>query len=181
MRLANRVLAALLSLALIVAGVLLIIEVIADRLNHRPAIVHWHRAYDWAKRTTWNAGSVRVTCGVLILLGLLLLIAELKPARVSRLAADPTEAGAAHIDTAYTRRGLAAAIRSAVTRVDGVRGASVKVKRRKVKVAATAAARDRAAARSLRGPISAAVGQRLTSLKLRREPSVSVRVTPRNR
>ena len=48
-----------------------------------------------------------------------LLIAELKPARVSRLAADPTEAGADAIDTAYTRRGLAAAIRSAVTAVDG--------------------------------------------------------------
>jgi hypothetical protein len=121
-----------------------------------------------------------VTCGVLILLGLLLLIAELKPARVSRLAADPAEAGAAEIDTAYTRRGLAAAVRSAVTRVDGVRGASVTVKRRKVKVAATAAAQDRAAARSLRDPISAAVAQRLTSLKLRRAPSVSVRVTPRS-
>ena len=48
-------------------------------------------AYDWARRTTWNAGSVRVACAVLILLGLALLIAELKPARVSRLAADPVQ------------------------------------------------------------------------------------------
>ena len=94
MRHANRVMAALLSLALIVAGVLLIIEVIADRVNHRPAIVDWHPAYAWAKRTTWNAGSIRVACAVLILLGLVLLIAELKPARVSRLAADPAQAGA---------------------------------------------------------------------------------------
>ena len=43
------------------------------------------------------------------MLGLVLLIAELKPARVSRLAADPAQAGADGIDTAYTRRGLAAA------------------------------------------------------------------------
>jgi Family of unknown function (DUF6286) len=181
MRHVNRVLAALLCLALIAGGVLLIIEVITDRVSHRPAVVDWHPAYDWAKRTTWNAGSVRVACVVVILLGLVLLIAELKPARVSRLAADPARAGAGGIDTAYTRRGLAAAIRSAVTGVDGVRGASVKVKRRKVAVAATAAAQDKAAARSLRDPISAAARERLTALKLRRAPSVSVRVTPRSR
>ncbi|HJY99640.1 MAG TPA: DUF6286 domain-containing protein [Streptosporangiaceae bacterium] len=181
MRHANRVLAALVSLALIAAGVLLIIEVIADRVSHRPALVDWHPAYDWAKRTTWNAGSIRVACAVLILLGLALLIAELKPARVPRLAAEPAQPGAAGIDTAYTRRGLAAAIRSAATGVDGVRGASVKVKRRKITVAATTAPRDKAAARSLRDPILAAARQRLTALKLRREPSVSVRVTPRSR
>src|SRR5581483_1537045 len=181
MRHANRVLAALLSLALIVAGLLLIIEVIADRVASRPAVVNWHPAYDWAKRTSWNAGSLRVTCVVLILLGLVLLIAELKPARVARLAADPAQAGAAGIDTAYTRRGLAAAVRSAVTGVDGVRGASVRVKRRKIKVAATAAARGKAAARNLRDPISAAARQRLTALKLHRAPTVSVRVTSRSR
>jgi hypothetical protein len=180
MRLANRVLAALLSLALIVAGVLLIIEVIADRVNHAAAVVNWRPAYDWAKRTTWTEGSVRVTCAVLILLGLVLLIAEMKPARVSRLAADPAQAGAAGIDTAYTRRGLAAAVRSAVTGVDGVRGASVKVKRRKVTVVATAAAQGSAPARSLRDPISEVARQRLAALKLRRAPSVSVRVTPRS-
>lgn len=181
MRHANRVLAALLSLALIAGGVLLIIEVIADRVNHSAAIVNWRPAYDWAKRTTWNAGSVRVACVVLILLGLVLLIAELKPARASRLAADPARAGAADLDTAYTRRGLAAAIRSAVTGVDGVRGASVKVKRRKVKIAATAAAQDSAAARSLRKPVLAAAQQRLTTLQLRSAPSVSARVRPGSR
>jgi Family of unknown function (DUF6286) len=181
MRHANRVLAALLSRALIAGGVLLIIEVIADRVNHHPSVVNWHPAYDWTKDTTWNAGSVRVACGTLILLGLVLLVAELKPPRVSRLAADPAQAGAAGIDTAYTRRGVAAAIRSAVTSVDGVRGASVKVKRRKVTVTATAAAQDKATARTLRDPISAAARQRLTALQLRRAPSVSVRVTPRSR
>lgn len=181
MRYANRVMAALLSLALAVAGVLLIIEVTADRVNHREEIVRWHPAYEWAKRTTWNAGSVRVTCAVLILLGLVLLVAELKPARVARLAADPAQAGAADIDTAYTRRGLAAAIRSAVTGVDGVRGALVKVKRRKVTVTASAAAQGNAAARSLRDPVSAAARQRLNALKLRSAPAVSVRVRPRSR
>jgi hypothetical protein len=181
MRHVNRVLAALLSLALIIGAVLLITEVIAGRVGHRPAIVDWRLAYDWARRTTWNAGSVRVTGAILILLGLVLVIAELKPARASRLTADAAPAGAAGIDTAYTRHGLAAAIRSAVTGVDGVRGASVKVRRRKVRVAATAAAQDKTAAGSLRDAVLAAARQRLAALNLRRAPSVSVRVIPRSR
>jgi hypothetical protein len=181
MRLINRLLAALLALALIAVSVLLIIEVIVDRASHRTAIVNWHTAYHWAQHNAWTAGSIRVTCGILIVVGLVLLIAELKPARVSRLPADPAEAGADAIDTAYTRRGLAAAIRSAVIAVDGVRSTSVKVKRRKVKIAATASAQDRTAARSLRDPITDAARQRLSALKLRRTPSVSVRVAPRSR
>jgi Family of unknown function (DUF6286) len=180
-RYVNRVLAALLCLVLIAAGVLLIIEIIAYSVNKRPAIVNWRPAYDWAGRTNWDAPSIRVASVVLIVLGLVLLIAELKPARVTRLPADPAHAAAADVDTAYTLRGLAAAIRSAVTRVDNVRGASVKVKRRKIKVAATAAMPSKAAARSLRDPIMAAAGQRLEALELRRTPSLSVRVTPRSR
>ena len=166
---------------MLVFALLLIAEVIADRTSHHPAVVHWRSAYNWAEHTTWNAGSIRVICGILIVAGLVLLIAELKPARVSRLPADPSEAGADAIDTAYTRRGLAAAIRSAVTAVDGVRSTSVKVKRRKVKVDATASAQDRTAARGLREPITDAVRQRLSALKLRRTLSVSVRVAPRSR
>lgn len=181
MRLVNRVLAALLSLALVAAAVLLIATVIADRANHRQGIVHWQAAYNWARHTTWNAGSVRVICGILILLGLVLLIAELTPARAARLAADPEVAGADAIDTAYTRRGLSAAIRSAVTAVDGVRSSSVTIKRRKVKIAATASARDRATAHRLRDPIADAARQRLSALKLRRPLAVSVRVIPRSR
>jgi hypothetical protein len=181
MRLINRVLAALLSLALIAVSLLLIIEVIVDRASHRTAVVNWHTAYHWAQRNTWAAGSIRVICGVLIFAGLVLLIAEFKPARVSRFTADPAESGASAIDTAYTRRGLAAAIRSAVTAVDGVRSSAVKVKRRKVRIAAITSAQDRAAARSLHDPVADAARERLTALKLRRAPSVSVRVSPRSR
>jgi hypothetical protein len=154
MRLVNRVLAALLSLALLAAAVLLIATVVADRTSHHQGIVPWRSAYHWAQHHAWAAGSLRVISGILILAGLMLLIAELKPARVSRLAADPTQAGAEAIDTAYTRRGLAAAIRTAVSAVDGVRSTSVKVRRRKVKITATASAQDRTAARSLRDPIT---------------------------
>ena len=181
MRLANRVLAALLSLAVACAGVILAVEVIAARTGRSPAIINWQPAYNWASRTTWISGSLRVTAAILVALGVLLLLAELKPARVSRLAAEPVKAGAADIDTAYTRRGVAAAVRSAVTGVDGVGDASVKVTRRKVTIAATAAATDKAAARTLRQPVITAAGQGLAALRLGRPPALHVRVDPRSR
>jgi Family of unknown function (DUF6286) len=180
-RLINRVLAALLILALACAGGLLIIEVGADRLQHRAAILNWRPAYTWAARTDWAAGSIRVTEVVLILLGLLLLLAEVKPPRVSRLAADPAGAGAPGMDTAYTRRGVAAAVRSAVTDVDGIRSASVKVNRRRLAVTAVAAALDKTAAQAVRDAVITAAHDRLTALHLRRAPALSVRVTPRSR
>jgi uncharacterized protein DUF6286 len=175
---ANRFLAALLSLALIGAGVLLIIEVIADRVVHHAAIIGWHSAYAWAGRTTWNAGSIQVASVILIVAGLVLLIAELKPARMSRLEAEPGQAG---IDAAYTRRGVAAAVRSAVTAIDGVRAASVKVGRRKITIAAVAVAVDGTVAQRLCEPVGVAARQRLAALRLRRAPRVSARVTPGSR
>lgn len=179
MRLLNRLLAALLSLALIVIGLLVIIEVTAFHTNDRkPAIVRWHTFYSWAGRTKWQAGSVRVTCIVLAVLGLILLVAELKRSRVTRIAAATTGSG---IDTAYTRRGLAASVRSAVTNVDGIRAARVTVMRRRVQVAATAGAKDDAAAQSLREPAAHAAKQRLESLGLRSVPAVKVRLSPRSK
>ena len=72
---------------------LLIATVVADRTSHHQGIVHWRAAYHWALTTAWDAGAIRVISGILILVGLVLLIAELKPTRVSRLAADRAEAG----------------------------------------------------------------------------------------
>ena len=141
MRIVNRLLAALLALALIVGAVLLIIEVIAATLGHQQALVHWHQPYAWAHRTPWQQGSVRVAAAVLLVLGVLLLVAELKRPRVSRLPVATEDSGAPD-DVAFTRRGVAAALRAAVTDVDGILAATVRVKRRSVSVQAQAAAQD---------------------------------------
>lgn len=181
MRHVNRVLAALLGLALIVLAALLIIEVVSYRAAGKSAIVHWRSAYSWAGRTTWKQGSVRVACVLLVVAGVVLLIAELKRAKVSRLAADPDATDATgSIDTAYTRRGVATAVRSAVLDVDGVRATSVKVNRRKVTVAATSSARQKAAAHELTEPVTTAARSRIDALGLRSTLSVSARVQPRS-
>lgn len=171
-RLLNRLLAALLSLALIVVGALLVVEVVAQRLGKPPAIVDWHRSYDWARRTEWQQGSVRVTCIALAVAGLLLLALELKRSRPRRLQVNSAEA-----DTAYTRRGVAAAIGNAVGNVDGINSTKVTVKRRKVKVAATTAGLAPYTAEGLQEPATAAAQQRLEALELQSPPTLSVRVT----
>ncbi len=182
MRLLNRLLAALLSLALIVGGVLLIIEVIADRTTHRYVVVNWAGAYHWAERTIWQAGSIRVACIVLLAVGLLLLLAELKRPRVTRLPIATSGDNADYaIDVAYTRRGVAAALRSSVTQVDGIGAAQVKVKHRSVRIRADAAAHDEAAAQRLQDPATAAAAARLAALRLTSTPSLSVHVNPRSR
>ncbi|MGI8668008.1 MAG: DUF6286 domain-containing protein [Jatrophihabitans sp.] len=177
MRQLNRLLGALLSVLLIAAGVMLIIEVIADRITHKPAIVHWHRLYEWAGRTQWQAGAVRVICVLLIMAGLILLIAELKPTRVSRLSLAEEVPG---IDSAYTRRGVAAAVKAAVADVDGIRTVNTRVSRRTMTVTAMAGAADRSVATQLTGPVTTAAQQRLDSLRLRSAPSVSATVKPRS-
>jgi hypothetical protein len=176
MRLINRLLAALLSLALIAAGVLVVIEVIADRVFGKSALTHWRTLYNWADRTSWVQGSVRVGCIVIAALGVVLLLAELRRAKPKRLpiASDLT-------DAAYTRRGVAATIRSAVNDVDGINHTDVTVKRRKVKVAATTAGRQPYTAQSLREPATSAAQQRLDTLELSPTPSLSVRVTTGSR
>lgn len=180
MRLLNRLLAALLALALIAVGALVIVETVADRFDHRPAIVKWHGAFHWAAHTHWQQGSVRVTGIIITALALLLLIAELKRPRVTRLAVTLNDDQAA-IDAAYTRSGVAAAIHTAVTDVDGVRGAQVKVTRRSIRVRAATAARDHATAQQLLSAARTAAEQRLTALRLHRTPKLTVATTARKR
>jgi hypothetical protein len=172
----NRLLGALLAIALVVIGVLVVVEVIAYRFNdQKPAIVHWHHAYAWADRTTWRQGSVRVTCIILIVLGLALLLSQLKPSRVSRLQvkSDVT-------DAAYTRPGVAAALRTAVVKLDGVHSAKVRVSRRKVRVEAVSGGSQLDTAQTLKQPITEAARQRLDSLELATVPTLSVHVKPRS-
>lgn len=176
MRLLNRLLAALLSLALIGVGVLVVIDVVAQRLGKSPVLVDWPRVYDWARRTPWQQGSVRVACVLLALAGLLLLAAELKRSRPNRLATRSETT-----DAAYTRRGVAGAIRSAVNEVDGISSAAVSVSRRKVKVAATTAGLQPFTAESLRAPATAAAQHRLDALELQSPPALSVDVSTRSR
>lgn len=175
MRLANRPLAFILAAALIALSVVVICEVIGVAAHHSPLLVPWTTWYRWAAKTTWNAGAVRVWAGVLITVGLVILAAELKPARVTRLPVRPANEAT---EPAVTRRGLAGMLRAAATSVDGITSATVKVGRRRARVTAASAARGRDVAGALKAPVTQALNERLDQLGLRHPPRLAVRVVP---
>ena len=178
MRLINRPLALVLAVALVVASVLLIINVVAFALHASPVLAHWATWYKWAGRTRWNALVIKIWGIILLVIGLVLLALELKPVRVTRLRLQSDDKAT---DAAITRRGLAGALRAAALDIDGIAAAAVRVRRRSARITARSAARDRAAAAALTEPVTASARQRLDDLQMRHPPRLRVHVTPRSR
>jgi hypothetical protein len=121
---------------------------------------------------------IRVWSVILIIAGAIVLAFELKPRRVTRLKLRSDEKAT---DAAMTRKGLAGTLRAAALEIDGISKAAVTVRRRRARVAATAAARDRAGADALREPVAEAARQRLENLQMYHPPHLKVRVLPRSR
>jgi hypothetical protein len=178
MRVANRPLAFILAAALLACSVVIIAEVIGFAVHHSPLLVHWTTWQDWARSTRWDAFVVRVWATVLMVVGLVLVVLEFKPRRVARL---PLLAVGQATDATVTRRGLARMLRNEATGVDGITGATVRVRRRRARVTAASGARGRAAAGALTGPVTQALGARLDGLGLRHALRLTVRVVPRSR
>lgn len=176
MRFVNRVLGALVALALAVIGALVVIEVVAASFNSGVVVVHWRVALRWARHTTWDASVVQSSCVVMAAVGLILLLLELKPRRAKRFRVK-SEA----TDAAFTRRGVKAAVQSAVGDVDGVSDSDVTVRRRRVKVRATAAGVAPYTADSLKEPVRSAAESRLRSLELDPVPRLVTSVVTRSR
>jgi hypothetical protein len=178
MRVANRPLAFILAAALLACSVVIIAEVIGFAVHRSPLLVHWTTWQDWARSTRWDAFVVRVWATVLMLVGLVLVVLEFKPRRVTRL---PLLAVGQATDATVSRRGLARILRTEATGVDGITGATVRVRRRRARVTAASGARGRAAAGALTEPVTQALGARLDGLGLRHVPRLTVRVVPRSR
>ncbi len=178
MRLLNRPLAFILAVALGVAAVLVIVEVITAAVSHPPLVLSWTTWYRWADRTHWNQLVIEFWSSVLIAVGVVILAIELKPTRVSRMRIRALDDAT---DAAVTRRGLAGVLGTTATGVDGISSAVVSIHRLRVRVTATAAARGRTAADALEQPLTQALQGSLDELELRHPPHLTVRVNTRSR
>jgi hypothetical protein len=178
MRLANRPLAFILAAALIAFSVVVIAEVIGFAAHHSPLLVPWTTWYHWAGKTHWAAFVVRVWSAIMIVIGVLILILQLKPRRATRL---PLRSGDDATDAAVTRRGLAGTLRTAATGVDGISSASVKMRRHRARITAASAAHSRATAATLTEPVSTALHDRLDRLDLRHPPRLKVHIVAKDR
>ena len=176
MRIANRLLALLVSVALIGVGVILIVEVIAARSHTDPLIVQWTAIRRWGERNTWQATSVELASLCALVGGLILLVPQLVRRRATRFALDTD----GPVTATLSRKSLAVAIRSAVNTVDGVTATRVKVRRRAVRVSAEASSLDADVAKTLVGAVEDAANTQLAALRLSAPPRIRASVGSRH-
>ena len=176
MRILNRLLTLVISVALIAFGVLLAVEVVGAMVGTQPLLVDWTRAYRAGRGHSWNSNAVRIVASAVTAGGLLLLLAQLKPRRISRLGVRTDDQ---NTDAAVTRAGVQGALKRAAESVDGISAANVKLGRRRAKVVAHTRAGDAALHRKLTTELQAALADRLSALLLTRPPRVRVRVQAR--
>jgi len=175
-RVIERFLSLLLALAVVAGAVLLALEVGWAVAGQQPLLVPWRGAYTSGTTNSWDSAPARILAVALIAVGLLLLLAELKPRRASRLpmvSSDPT------IDAAITRRSLRASLLNAAKQVDGVSGATAKVSTRTATVKAVSRLGSAETASGLTGELEATLRARLDALQLAKTPRLRARVSPR--
>jgi hypothetical protein len=171
LRLVNRVLAALLSLAVVAAVVVLVVEVVRWSTGAGPWVVPWQRWGDALVDLQAGDRRLMLVATVAALAGLALLWFELAPRGPKTLPVAPL---ADDVSTVTTRKGLEVAAESAARGVSGVRSASARAGRSRIKV--TAGVRARGVASEVEDGVRAAVGRTLDDLQLQRRPGVRVKV-----
>lgn len=176
MRVVERFLSLLLALAVVAGAVLLALEVGWAVAGQDPLLVRWRSAYTSGTTSTWDSTPARIVAVALTAVGLLLLLAELKPRRAPRLQMVGTDPA---IDAAITRRSLRSTLLHGAQQVDGISGAKVKVSKRKATVTAVSRLGSADTARGLTGELEAALQARLDALQLARTPRLRTRVSPR--
>ena len=171
MRIANRVLAAVLALALLVGGLLVAAEIVVAGFDRRPWVLPHDRWYTSARMRSWESAPPRWIFIGLVVAGLLLLVLQLTRRRPTALALTP---GAVPADVG--RRSLEKALVREASRVDGVAAAKAKVNEDKVEVVASSNRRQTA---ELEPRVTEALARRMGSVGLARPPGVRVKVQGR--
>jgi cell division protein FtsL len=171
-RIVNRVLAAVLALALLVGGLLAAVEIVVAGFDRRPWVVPHDQWYRSARARSWNSAPPRWIFIGLVVAGLALLLLQLARRRPTTLELTP-----AAVPADLGRRSLERALRREASRVDGVAGAKVKVDGAKAEVVATTNRRQTA---ELQPRVVEALDRRVGSLGLARPPAVRVKVHSRS-
>ncbi len=171
LHLVNRLLAAVVSLAIVVAAVIVSVEVVRWALDMSSWLVPWRRWGPALEDLRADDQAVLAAAAVAAALGLLLLAFELKRRRPDALPTRPLLEGA---PTVTTRAGVGNAATTAARGVSGVSQASAAVRRSTVSLRVRT--RARGAAPGLTEEVRSAVEQALADLELARAPRVKVSV-----
>jgi hypothetical protein len=172
-RTANRIVSALLALALAVGGALVVIEVVLAALDKD----HWILPHeDWARsarETVFTDRSARILFALLAAAGLALLLLELVRRRTPAL---PLAAGSEGVEADLDRKGVEKWLATRLSDVEGVAGTKAKIARRSVEVKARTPQRDVA---DVQQRLEAAAQQHLDELDLAAPLTAKAKVTSR--
>lgn len=135
----NRLLAALLALALILGGLLVAAEIVLARVGQPYWFIPRQQWGSWLTDQTWDASLVRLILAAMALVGLLLLLAALRRGRPRLL---PVSSDSPGVRVDVVRRGAERAIVAATGRTSGVRSASASIGRRKATIKAKTVSRS---------------------------------------
>ncbi|MCG5470030.1 Asp23/Gls24 family envelope stress response protein [Micromonospora sp. LAH09] len=172
MRTINRAASVLLAVALLVGGVLLAVQALLVTLGRPASLLARTGWYDALTSTRWHDSEVRAVAGAAVLLGLVILAAQLRRWTPVRLRTDERDGW--HL----RRRCVERRLTEAAATVPGVRRARVRIRRRgdqwRPRVRATG---DPAA----RAEVEFAVRQELRQLASPRAGRIEIRLLPRRR
>ena len=171
MRVANRVVSAVLALALLVGGLLVAVEIVVAGFDRRPWVLPHDRWYTSARLRSWDSAPPRWIFIGLVVAGLLLLLLQLARRRPTALALTP---GAIPADLG--RRSLEKALVREANRVDGVAAAKAKVRQDRADVVASSNRRQTA---DLQPAVTSALDRRIGARGLARPPEIRVKVQGR--
>lgn len=160
MHVLNRVLATLLALALLLGGLLAVVEIVLAQLGRPSWLVPHEQWSSWLAGQTFPDGVVRAVLIGLAVLGLVLLVLALRRGKPGSVQLPSRTDG---VRVSASRRGIERSLATAARRADGVRSARARAGRRAMRVKAVTALR---AAGDLQQPVTAAVAARLEQLGL---------------
>lgn len=120
----NRVLCALLALAVLAAGLLVAAEILAAGLDRGPWIVPYDRWQRTLRTTPWSDLAVRLVSAGMVVVGVVILVLQAWRRRPGALVLAPTAGGAA---ARLDRRRAEQWLSEHLGRVDGVGSAAVRL------------------------------------------------------
>lgn len=175
MKLTNRFLAVLVALALLVLGVLVVVEIgwVLALGRTQELVLPYPAVTDYLADLSWTSAIARAILIGLVIVGLLLIAAELRRSKPALLTLSSS---GGPVTTGVDRRTLQKAAAVAVTGVEGISSARARVSRRKISVSAESGLRD---GRGLQEQVSTHMRSWIEGLNLANPPALSVRVEQR--
>jgi hypothetical protein len=168
-RTANRLLATLIALVLLFAGLLVAIEIAFAQAGADPVLLPHHRWYRALRDAEWSDPSTRVVLGLMVAIGLALLVFEALKRRPSTLSSQPGESARYEFD----RRSLEASLRRTAQSLDGVDRARARARPGTLDVTARA---SRSLAPEAEPRLDGLVNTRVDELELDPDPTVRVKI-----